>query len=53
MSKKSLYYLAGGLGATIGGFVPSLWGGSDFSGWAILTSLIGGIGGIWAVAKFY
>jgi len=43
MSPKSLYYLAGGIGATVGGLLPGLWGASDFSGWGILLSTLGGV----------
>ncbi|HEY2004029.1 MAG TPA: hypothetical protein VGH44_02845 [Candidatus Saccharimonadia bacterium] len=51
MSNKSLYYLGGGIGATLGGLVPGLWHASDFSGWGILLSTIGGIVGIWGAYK--
>lgn len=46
MSKKSLNYLGGGIGATVGGFLPALWGGSEFSGWSILLSIVGGVLGV-------
>jgi len=52
MSSRGLYLLGAGVGGTIGGFVPGLWGGSDFSGWGILLSMVGGIIGIWAVYRF-
>lgn len=51
MSNKSLYYLAGGIGATVGGLLPGLWGASDFSGWGILLSTVGGVLGIWGAHK--
>jgi hypothetical protein len=51
MSKRSLYLLGAGIGGTAGGFVPGIWGGSDFSGWAILLSVAGGFAGLWAAYK--
>jgi hypothetical protein len=52
MSNRSLYFLGAAVGGTIGGFLPGLWHGSDFGGWAVLLSTIGGLLGIWAVYKF-
>lgn len=43
------------IGSTIGGLLPMLWGGSAFSGWAVLLSTIGAIVGIWTgykIAKY-
>ena len=51
MSNKSLMYLGGGIGATVGGLLPGLWHASDFSGWGILLSTVGGVLGIWAMHK--
>ncbi len=46
MTKKVIW---GGLflGSTVGGYLPSLWGGSMLSLSGILLSFIGGIFGIW------
>jgi hypothetical protein len=52
MSNRSLYFLGAAIGGTVGGFLPGLWGGSDFGGWSILLSTIGGLLGIWAMYKF-
>ncbi len=52
MSNRALYFLGATVGGTIGGLLPGLWGASDFSGWGILLSTIGGIAGIWAVYRF-
>lgn len=52
MSNRSLYLLGAAVGGTIGGFVPSIWGGSDFGGWSILLSTVGGLLGIWAAYRF-
>jgi hypothetical protein len=51
MSKRSLNYLGGGIGATVGGLLPGLWGGSDLSGWGILLGLVGGVLGVLAANK--
>jgi len=52
MSNRSLYLLGAAVGGTIGGFVPGLWGGSDFGGWSILLSTAGGLLGIWVAHKY-
>lgn len=46
-SMKSIIMLTAGLGGTIGGYLPVLFGASGFSGWSILGALIGGIAGIY------
>jgi hypothetical protein len=51
MSNKSLYWLGAIVGGTAGGFLPGLWGASDFSGWAILLSTVGGLVGLWVAYK--
>jgi uncharacterized membrane protein YeaQ/YmgE (transglycosylase-associated protein family) len=51
-SSKSIIWIGGTIGAIIGGYVPSLWGAGDFSGWSILLSTIGGIAGI-LIARNY
>jgi hypothetical protein len=53
MSNRSLYFLGAGIGGTVGGFLPGLWGVSDFSGQGILLSTIGGLVGIWAAHRFF
>jgi uncharacterized membrane protein YeaQ/YmgE (transglycosylase-associated protein family) len=52
MSQKAQFTLAGLIGSTIGGFVPSLWGASFLSTSAIIGNVIGGIIGIALVYKF-
>ena len=49
---KSAYYVGAGVGGTLGGFAPMLWGGSSFGLMAIVTSTIGGVLGIWLVYRF-
>lgn len=36
------------VGATVGGFVPALWGDDDFFGAAgLLLGVVGGLAGVW------
>ena len=51
MSKKTIISNFGGIGMTVGGVVPMLWGGNPLGGWSILLGLVGGIAGIAAGAK--
>jgi uncharacterized membrane protein YeaQ/YmgE (transglycosylase-associated protein family) len=51
MSAKSMIWIGGTVGAIAGGYVPSLWGAGDFSGWGILLSTVGGIAGAIAAYK--
>lgn len=46
------YTLAAGVGSTIGGFIPTLWGASLFSGWSVLLTAVGGIAGIYLAYRF-
>lgn len=39
------------VGTSAGGMVPTLWGDSSLSGWAVLFSVLGGFLGIWAGFK--
>jgi hypothetical protein len=38
-------------GLIAGGYVPALWGASDFSLWSILFGALGGIAGLWLGVK--
>lgn len=46
MSSKTMIYLGVFVGSTIGGYLPTLWGGSLFSFAGVLLSGIGGILGL-------
>ncbi|HVQ44487.1 MAG TPA: hypothetical protein VMT30_05980 [Candidatus Saccharimonadia bacterium] len=52
MSNRSLYLLAATIGGTVGGLLPGLWGGSDFSLQAIILSTVGGLLGVWLAYKY-
>jgi drug/metabolite transporter superfamily protein YnfA len=45
MSRKTLIYIGATVGSIIGGYLPTLWGASDFSGTAILLGTVGGVAG--------
>lgn len=51
MSKKTIISIFAGVGLTVGGLIPLLWGGDPLGGWSILLGFIGGIVGIWAGVK--
>jgi hypothetical protein len=44
---RSVTGLCMAMGTVLGGFVPSLWGGSGLSLAAVLTSALGGAAGLW------
>jgi hypothetical protein len=48
MDTKKLCYAGLLIGSTIGGYIPTLWGGELLSFSSLLGSLAGGILGIWA-----
>ncbi|MFA5830577.1 MAG: hypothetical protein WC878_01980 [Candidatus Paceibacterota bacterium] len=52
MESKKLVWIFMSVGMVIGGYLPLLWGGSEFSVSGILFSGIGGIVGIWIGWKF-
>jgi outer membrane lipoprotein SlyB len=47
MSKKTWITIGATVGSTLGGMLPSLWGGSGFSTASILLSTAGGFLGIY------
>ncbi|MCA9347738.1 hypothetical protein KC930_04135 [Candidatus Saccharibacteria bacterium] len=48
---KKVFYLAGTVGTTIGGYLPILFGADGLSMWSILGGGIGGLLAIWVVYK--
>ena len=52
MSEKTLYIFVGGIGSTILGYLPSLFGAGPFSIWGILGAFVGGIAGIYLAYKW-
>lgn len=51
MQSKRIIWLAAGVGAWLGSYVPELWGAGEFSGASVVCSLVGAILGIWAAFK--
>ena len=51
MNPKTLVWLGLGIGSTVGGYVPALWGGDVISFSGLFGSFIGGMVGIWAAYK--
>lgn len=51
MNPKTLVWLGLGVGSTVGGYVPTLWGGDLISFSGLFGSFIGGMVGIWAAYK--
>jgi hypothetical protein len=47
MSKK-VVWVGVLIGSSLGGYVPTLFGASGLSLWALLGSTIGGVAGVWA-----
>ena len=50
MSRK-LIWLGAGVGGTIGGLIPTIWGADFLSISSIVLSTVGGLFGIWAAFK--
>ena len=48
---RSLTGLCVTFGTLAGGYVPSLWGGSDFSLVSLLTGAAGGVAGLWLALR--
>ena len=40
-----------GVGMTVGGFVPLVWGGSALSVASLVFGSLGGVAGLWLAAK--
>jgi len=49
--EKKVVYIFVGIGGTVGGYLPVIFGASAFSGWSIVGSTIGGIIGIVLAVK--
>jgi len=52
MTTKTMVWIGLFIGSTIGGYLPSFFGASVFSGWSIFGSTLGGALGIWAGYRF-
>jgi hypothetical protein len=45
---RSVIGLCAMVGMFVGGYIPMLWGGSDFSASSLLCGAVGGAAGVWA-----
>ena len=52
MSDKTTYVFSAGIGSTILGYAPSLFGAGPISLWGVLGSIVGGFGGIYLAYKW-
>ena len=48
---RSAIGLCAGLGTFLGGYVPSLWGGSPLSLASVVCGALGGVAGVWLGAR--
>ena len=48
---RRVLWMSVGLGSTVGGFVPMLFGQSSFSAASLLGSVVGCFAGIWLAAR--
>ena len=44
---RSVIGICATFGTLAGGYLPTLWGASDFSAQSLLASALGGIAGVW------
>lgn len=47
MDRRKAVLWGGLIGMSAGGYVPTLWGSSMFSGTAMLLTLVGAVAGMW------
>lgn len=47
MKPRTLIGILATIGSTAGAYAPTLWGGSFFSSWSVILTLVGGLGGVW------
>ena len=52
MTDKTMVMIGASLGSVIGGFIPSLWGADLLSWWSVILTTVGGLGGVYLVAKY-
>ena len=51
MSLKAMVRLGILIGSTVGGYVPTLWGAEIISFSCLLSSILGGLLGVWIAYK--
>lgn len=48
---RSITGLCVTMGTLVGGYVPTTWGGSDFSVASLVTAALGGAAGLWLALR--
>jgi hypothetical protein len=48
---RRVVWLFVGVGMTVGGLVPAVWGGSAFGVASLALASLGGVAGLWLAAK--
>jgi len=48
---RSLFGICIGMGSLVGGFVPTLWGGSGLSLASVGTTALGALAGLWVALR--
>ena len=48
---RSITGLCVTFGTLAGGYLPELWGGSDFSLTSLVTAALGGVAGLWLALR--
>ena len=48
---KRIVWIFVGVGMTVGGLVPAVWGGSAFGLGSLVLGTLGGVVGLWCAAK--
>jgi len=49
--ERRVVWLFVGVGMTVGGLVPTVWGGSAFGFASLALASLGGVAGLWLAAK--
>jgi hypothetical protein len=48
---KRVVWICVGVGSTVGGLLPEVWGGSAFGLASLMFGCLGGVAGVWLAAK--
>ena len=51
LMERRVVWLFVGVGMTVGGLVPTVWGGSAFGFASLALASLGGVAGLWLAAK--
>jgi hypothetical protein len=48
---RRLVWICVGVGSTVGGLLPEVWGGSAFGLASLMLACLGGVAGVWLAVK--